>query len=116
MMSLPELVVVLIVGFLVAKPEDFPKILCKFKEIRAFITNTKKEIMSHLDPVSELEKSLQSDISSNLDEEMDQMNFYLEKIANLGVEYEGEYSLSSIKEHYHKIVKDKVKQEVKDRS
>lgn len=116
MMSLPELIVVLIVGFLVAKPEDFPKILSKFREIHAFITNTKKEIMSHLDPISELEKSLQSDISSNLDEEMDQMNFYLEKIANLGVEYEGEYSLSSIKEHYHKFVKNKVRQEVKDRS
>lgn len=115
-MSLFELIIVLIVGFLVTKPEDFPKILSKFKEIRAFITNTKKEIMSHLDPVSELEESLHEGISSNLDEEMDQMNFYLEKIANLGAEYEGEYSLSSIKEHYRKIVKDKVKQEVKGKT
>lgn len=115
-MSLPELIVVLIVTFLVAKPGDFPKILSRFKEIRAFIANTKKEIMSHLDFTSELEQSLKSDISSNLNEEVDQVNFYLEKIANLGVEYESEYSLSSVKEHYRKIVKDKVKQEVKDRS
>jgi Sec-independent protein translocase protein TatA len=108
-MSLFEILVVVIVGFLVAKPEDFPKIIRKFREMRAFITNTKQEIMSHLDPITELKESALEEISVNLDEEMDQMNFYLEKIANLGSEYEGEYSLTSIKEHYRKVVKAKMK-------
>lgn len=110
-MSLFELLVVVIVGFLVAKPEDFPKIIRKFKDIRAFITNTKKEIMSHLDPITELKDSVLEEVSADLDDEMDQMNFYLEKISNLGAEYEGEYSLTSIKDHYRNVVKSKEKQD-----
>lgn len=109
-MSLFEILVVVIVGFLVAKPEDFPKIIRKFRDMRSFITNTKQEIINHLDPINELEESIVEEISVNLDEEMDQMNFYLEKISNLDSEYEGEYSLVSIKNHYRKIVKDKIKQ------
>jgi Sec-independent protein translocase protein TatA len=109
-MSLFEILVVVIVGFLVAKPEDFPKIIRKFREMRSFITNTKQEIMTHFDPINELKESVVEEISVNLDEEMDQMNFYLEKISNLDSEYEGEYSLISIKNHYRKIVKDKIKQ------
>jgi Sec-independent protein translocase protein TatA len=109
-MSLFEILVVVIVGFLVAKPEDFPKIIRKFREMRSFITNTKQEIINHFDPINELKESVIEDVSINLDEEMDQMNFYLEKISNLDSEYEGEYSLISIKNHYRKIVKDKIKQ------
>ena len=111
-MSLFEFLVVVIVGFLVAKPEDFPKIIRKFKDIRAFVTNTKKEIMSYFDPITELKDSVLEETSVGLDEEIDQMNFYLEKISNLGVEYEGEYSLASIKNHYRNVVKNKMKQDV----
>ncbi|MDA9163340.1 DUF2672 domain-containing protein [Rickettsiaceae bacterium] len=101
-MSLLELLVVFLVCFLVIKPEDIPKILAKFKEIRSFITNTKKEIISHIDP--DVEKK-------PMDDNMEQMNFYLAKIAKIGIEYEGEYSLKSIKEHYRKIVKDQIKKD-----
>jgi len=108
-MSLFEFLVVIIVGILVVKPEDLPKILTKFKEIRAFIENTKKEIMSHLDPISELKEVA----LENLNQDMDQINFYLEKISNLGSEYDGDYSLTSIKNHYHKIIKEKIDTEDK---
>lgn len=108
-MSLFEFLVVVIVGILVVKPEDLPKIFTKFKEVRAFITSTKKEIMAHLDPISELKESA----LENLDQDMDQINFYLEKIANLGDEYNGDYSLISIKSHYHKLVQDQITQDIK---
>ena len=113
-MSLSELIVVLLVGFFVVKPEDFPKIIAKFKEIRLFITNTKKEIIAHIDPILELGQDAKDDNSLNLDNEIQQMNFYLGKIANIDAEYEGEYSLSSVKEHYRKLVKTKMLEEVND--
>lgn len=111
-MSLFEILVILIVGILVAKPEDFPKIFKKIKEIRSFINNTKKELLSHLDPVSEIKDSIFKEDSIELEEEMEQMNFYLSKIANLGYEYEGEYSLIDIKNHYRAIVKNKMKETI----
>ena len=40
------------------------------------------------------------------------MNFYLEKIANLGRDYEGEYSLNNVKDYYQKIIKDSIKSEI----
>lgn len=105
-MSLLEILVVIIVSLLVIKPEDLPKIFGKIREIKAFITSTKQEIMLHLDPVSELNES----ILENFDQDMDMANFYLEKIANLGIEYKGDYSLAAIKEYYHGAMQDKVKQ------
>ena len=105
-MSLFEFLVVIIVGILVIKPEDLPKIIAKLKEMRVFINNTKKEIMSHLDPISELKESSLEEFN----QDMDQVNFYLGKIANLGSEYNGDYSLGSIKDHYHKLVQGQIKQ------
>jgi Sec-independent protein translocase protein TatA len=114
-MSLFELIVILLVGLLMIKPEDLPKLIKKFKEIQSFITNTKKEIISHIDPLTELDDSKKNQSFKNLDYEMEQMNFYLEKIANLDSEYEGDYSLSSAKEHYRKLINEKMKKEMEDR-
>ena len=41
------------------------------------------------------------------------MNFYLEKISNLDSEYKGEYSLESVKEHYRKLMNQKISAELK---
>jgi Sec-independent protein translocase protein TatA len=107
-MSLFELLVVLIVGILVAKPEDLPKIAAKLKEIRAFITNTKKEITSQITSILD-EDSDEKEKEQDFASEMEQMNFYLEKISSLGSDYQGEYSLSEIKSHYQKLVNDQIK-------
>ncbi len=112
-MSLFELLVVIIVGVLVSKPEDLPKMIAKFKEIRAFVINTKKEIMSHIDPIGELESSVAEDVNTDFGAEMEQMNFYLEKISSLGSEYEGEYSMMDIKNHYRRLVNEQIKQAIK---
>jgi Sec-independent protein translocase protein TatA len=110
-MSIFELLVIVLVCFLVIKPEDIPIILAKIKKIKAFIFETKQEIMSHIDPESSTSKK-----SDNVDfeQETDQMNFYLGKIANLGFEYEGQYTLESIKKYYQLIIKQKMKNERKN--
>ncbi len=109
-MSLFEILVVLIVALLVVKPEDIPQIVKKLKELRAFVTNTKKEIFAHFDP--DINKTNKNS-SENLDMQMEQMNFYLEKISDLGSEYKGEYSLESVKEHYRKLMNQKISAELK---
>ena len=86
-MSLFELLVVLIVAFLVLKPEDVPHIVKKLKDCYNFFTATKAEITSYLD--------LSQKPSIKVDD-------YLEKIANLGGKYEGEYSLTEIRDYYQK--------------
>ncbi len=113
-MSLFELLLIVIISLLVMKPEDIPKILAKIREIKSFVTNTKQEIMSHIDLDLDTTSSKKHK-SHPLEHEMEQMNFYLEKIANLDSEYEGTYSLPSIKEHYRKLVKDKMNDEIKSK-
>lgn len=110
-MSLFELLLVVVVGFFVLKPEDIRLILAKVKQVRSFINSTKQEIMSHIDPdITDVKNS----DSYNFKEEMEQVNFYLEKIANLDSEYQGEYSLPLIKEHYRKLINSKINDIVKD--
>lgn len=111
-MSLFEIFVILIVGILVAKPEDLPHIVKKIKELRAFINKTKKELLANLDPIAEIQNSILNEDPIDLEEETEQMNVYLSKIANLGHEYAGEYSLSEIKNYYRAIVQNKIKENI----
>ncbi len=107
-MSLFEFFVVVIVFFFVAKPKDFSQIITQFKRFRFFITKTKQEILTYFDPIDDIKKSILDD-SFKDETQLDQINFYLEKISNLGIEYEGEYSLSSVKDFYNKIIQEKIK-------
>ena len=113
-MSLFEILVILVVSLLVVKPEDIPQIISKLKELRAFITNTKKEIFSHFDP--DINSKNNKNSSKNLENQMEQMNFYLEKIGDLDSEYKGEYSLESVKEHYRKLMNKKISTELKKKN
>ena len=102
-MSISELLVIFVVAFLVLKPEDLPQIAKKVKDFYSFFTRTKTEIMSYFD------LNHQDNV---VVDDLDQMNFYLEKIANLGRDYEGEYSLNNVKDYYQKIIKDSIKSEI----
>jgi Sec-independent protein translocase protein TatA len=101
-MSISELLVIFVVAFLVLKPEDLPQIAKKLKDFYSFFTRTKTEIMSCFD----------LNHQDTVVDDLDQMNFYLEKIANLGRDYEGEYSLNNVKDYYQKIIKDSIKSEI----
>lgn len=113
-MSLFEILVILIVSLLVVKPEDIPQIVKKLKELRTFITNTKKEIFVHFDP--DINTKTNKNPSDNLNGQMEQMNFYLEKIGDLDSEYKGEYSIESVKEHYRNLMNQKIRAELKKKN
>ncbi|RTK92694.1 MAG: DUF2672 domain-containing protein [Rickettsiales bacterium] len=110
-MSLFEILVILIVSLLVMKSEDIPKIIKKIQEFKNFITNTKQEILSHFDQGVLTNKNSNNDL---LEHEIDQVNFYLEKISKLGSEYNGDYSLISIKNHYRQLMNKKIAEEIKN--
>lgn len=101
-MSLAELFVIIVIAFLVVKPADLPKIAKKIREFNSFFNKTKQEIVSCFDQNSDKK-------NHSLENDIEQINFYLEKIAKLGGEYEGEYSLDKIRERYHKVVKEAMK-------
>lgn len=104
-MSLFEILIILLVSFLVIKPEDLPAILKKIQGFKKFIISTKEEVFSHFDQDIIGKNNLNNDL---LEHEMDQVNFYLEKISNLDSEYNGDYSLPSIKNHYRQLINKKI--------
>ncbi|GAB4169552.1 MAG: hypothetical protein Tsb006_7550 [Rickettsiaceae bacterium] len=103
----------MVVCLLVMKPEDGPKVLAKIRDIKAFIANMKQEIIAQIAPDLNVPTTFNDD---KLAQEMDQINFYLSKIANLGAEYEGEYSLDSIKGHYRRLMNQRVVAELNDKN
>jgi Sec-independent protein translocase protein TatA len=103
-MSFFEILVVLMVALLVTKPEDIPKITAKIRELRKFIHHSKQEFLGYLDPGFSIEETQ----NKNLERNIEQMNFYLQKISDLGSEYEGEYSLEAVKEHYRIVMNKKI--------
>ncbi|MDC0864655.1 hypothetical protein OAP56_01745 [Rickettsiaceae bacterium] len=106
-MSIYEALVVIVIGLLVLKPEDVPQIVAKFKELRLLFSQTKDDILSSVQSIPEFKEWVHE---NDLEEDADQMNIYLEKIADLGFVYEGEYSLVAIRSHYRRVVQSKLDQ------
>jgi hypothetical protein len=109
-MSFSEILITLIVSFLVIKPEDIRQIISKLKQCRTLIINTKKEILGSFDP--DLNPQIISN-AQNIESEVEELNFYLEKICDLSSEYKGDYILESVKEHYHGLMNRKISSELK---
>lgn len=114
-MSFWEILVIITVALLVIKPEDVPKIVSKVKEIRASLAKAKKDMISYFDFDKDNIKDnggKTNKIEKNLEDEVEQMNFYLEKIASLNAEYQGEYDLGSVKEYYRKLMNQRISSEI----
>ncbi len=110
-MSLFEILLILAVALLVMKPEDIPKIAKTLMNIKKYLDIAKKEVMSYID--LEQEGSEKSHINPS-ENQIEQMNFYLQKIADLGDDYEGAYELDPIKKHYRKLVNSKMPKEIEN--
>jgi hypothetical protein len=102
-MSLGEVLVVAMVALLVMKPNDIAVILKKIQQLKAYLTNTKSEILSYID------KELQ--IDKNKLDNLDELNFYLQKIISITGNYEGDYSIKQIKKRYHELVKREINED-----
>lgn len=94
-MSLAELLVVIIVGVFILKPEDLRYVVKNVRNFTKYLGRIKDEIFSSIDE----------------DEDKDQINNYMKKILSIDGKYEGEYDLPSIKAYYHKLL---IKQHKKD--
>ena len=99
-MTLGEIFIVIIVAIIALKPEDYSFVLKQARRLYKYFTSFKSEIESELEKIANIEDE---------ESDKDQINFYLQKIMEHGEVYNGEYSLSSVKAFYHKlIVKNKI--------
>lgn len=103
-MGMLELLVIFVVTIILVKPEDIPKIAQKIKQVRAYFTKGKADILSYLD--IDAVGSGQEKLTL---EDQDKINYYLEKIASHGESYNGEYDLEKIKDYFNSIVSNKLK-------
>lgn len=106
-MSIFELLVVIIVALFVLKPEDLSKILNVLKNIKAYISDFKKQLNSYIN-YSLIDDSQSKEIK----DEVNQINFFIEKIIEIEGEYKGDYSLASVKEKYNELIKDKINKQI----
>ncbi len=83
-MSPTQILIVLLIGLFVIKPDDIPMLIKQIKKIKSYFSNNGQT----------------NDIS-----EMEQLNFYIQKIISIEGCYDGDYSLVQIKEKYTKLVK-----------
>lgn len=101
-MSLAEVLVVIMVALLVMQPNDIAVIITKTQQLKAYLAKTKREIFSYIN------KELQ--IDKNKLDNLDELNFYLQKIITITGSYDGNYSIEQIKERYHQLVKREINQ------
>jgi Protein of unknown function (DUF2672) len=94
-MSTSELIVVIAIAVVVMKPEDIKLVLQKLYNIKNYINKIKNNIWQDL--------GLDQNIASPLEDEAKELNFYLKKIIDADGNYDGDYSLNSIKDRYEKI-------------
>ncbi|WP_341788524.1 DUF2672 domain-containing protein [Rickettsia endosymbiont of Lasioglossum villosulum] len=83
-MSLTQTLIVLFIGLFVIKPDDIPMLINQIKKIKSYFSN----------------------VASS---EVEQLNFYIQKIISIegyyDGDYNGDYNLVAIKEKYNKLIK-----------
>lgn len=96
-LSLAEILVILLIAILVAKPSDISFIIKKIRQI-------KKTINSYQTSLNNFIENQFEDIETNLSiEDKNNINYFLKKIIDLKGKYEGKYDIESIKKEYEKI-------------
>ncbi|MCF8462974.1 MAG: DUF2672 domain-containing protein [Rickettsiaceae bacterium] len=104
-MSFAELFVVFIVASIVLSPKDIKQIILYFQKIQKEFYRIKDTFLKNLSNKSQ-DLVVESDIMLT---EVQEINFYLNEISNLGSMYQGEYDLEKIKAHY-KTLQNKIPQ------
>ena len=94
-LSFSEILVILVICILVLKPEDIPIIAKKFIEFKNYIFGIKKELIA----------KVHQDVYTEIEDNAQEINRYLEKIIELEGKYDGDYALSSVKKKYIKLIK-----------
>lgn len=91
-MSWTQLILTFFIGLLVIKPNEIFLIAKQIKKVKFYLSNVKSFIFEKNYLIEE-------------QQEIEQLNFYLQKIIMLEGSYEGDYDLVTLKEKYHKLIK-----------
>jgi hypothetical protein len=94
-LSMSEILVILIICVLVLKPEDIPIIAKKFIEFKNYIFGIKDEIVA----------KIHQEVYSDIEDDIADINQYLEKIIEIEGKYDGDYNLTSVKKKYINLIK-----------
>ncbi len=107
-MGFGEIIVVLLIGILALKPEDYSPIIKSIYKIRQYIISLGSEIELQFQEIAEETKE-------NTIQKIDkrQINFYLKKIFELDHVYDGDYSLEDVKAYYHAIISKRAVRNIK---
>ncbi|HJD63587.1 MAG TPA: DUF2672 domain-containing protein [Rickettsia endosymbiont of Sericostoma sp.] len=97
-MSIGEILVVMLVAMIVTKPEDIPMIIKKIQEFKLYCSAVKNQALTYITK----DLKIDNDIVEN---DVEQLNFYLERIINIQGYYDGNYSLNELKVKYDKLIK-----------
>ncbi|WP_253308156.1 MULTISPECIES: DUF2672 domain-containing protein [unclassified Rickettsia] len=97
-----SLIVIILVILLVIKPKDIPMIIKKIHEIKSYFTNFQKQTISYI---------INND-DNILNEDIEQLNFYLQKIISMDGHYDGDYTLKKVKHKYHALMKEYINKEI----
>lgn len=84
-MSLTQILIVLFMGLFAIKPDDIPIIIKQIKKIKSYLINNSEQI--------------------NNSSEIEQLNFYIQKIISIEGCYDEDYNLIAVKKKYTKLVK-----------
>ncbi len=96
-MSFGELLVVIVIALMVTKPEDIPVIVKKIQQFKQYCLALKKQLLLYIT----------EDLNTS-DSDTEQLNFYLQKIISLQGSYDGNYSLTELKENYDRLIKKQI--------
>lgn len=83
-MSLTQILIVLFIGLFIIKPDDIPMLIKQIKKIKSYFSNNEQTL----------------DLL-----EIEQLNFYIQKIISIERYYDSDYNLVKIKEKYNELVK-----------
>lgn len=98
-LSLSEIVIILIVIVLVTKPTDVPIIIKNIKFLFTYLTALKHDFFNFIDT-----KVLDEEDKKHQVDNLDNINFYINKIIEIEGKYDGEYNLAAVKAYYHKTL------------
>ena len=105
-LSLSEIVVVIIVCIIVVKPKDIPTIIKYFRKFKILIKNLQSEFY-HV--IKDLDSNITNNSTANntqfFEEQVQELNYYLEKIHDSGIRYNGDYEINEVKTFYFKKLK-----------
>jgi hypothetical protein len=111
------MIIAFIVFILMVKPEDIKLIMQKASFVFGYLSEFKKEFISHLNiDITNLTDDVNTGQPQCFDERgydpQNEIEFYLQKIINIQGYYEGDYTLQQVKVQYNTLMRLRIEEEI----